>query len=61
MNKFLDVVLGWPGVVVFCVLIVVVASLKPAVDRERIECDARGGKMVQTIKLYRTCQVPAGK
>jgi len=40
---------------------VVVAFLKPGVDRERIECEARGGKMVQTIKLYRTCQVPASK
>ena len=61
MNRFLDVVLGWPGVVVFCALIVVLASLKPGVDRARSECEARGGKMVQTIKLYRTCRVPASK
>ena len=26
MNRFLDVILGWPGVIVFCVLIVVLAA-----------------------------------
>ena len=61
MNRFLDVILGWPGVVVFCVLIVALASLQPLVDSARIACEARGGKMVQTIKLYRTCRVPASK
>ena len=55
MNRFLDVILGWPGVIVFCVLIVVLAALEPRIDSERIACEARGGKMVQTIKLYRTC------
>ena len=56
MNRFLDVILGWPGVIVFCVLIVVLAA-----QEQRIDSEARGGKMVQTIKLYRTCQVPASK
>ncbi len=61
MNRFLDVILGWPGVIVFCVLIAGLASLDPGIDRERITCEARGGKMVQTIKLYRTCRVPTSK
>ena len=61
MNRFLDVILGWPGVIVFCVLIVVLAALEPRIDSERITCEARGGKMVQTIKLYRTCKVPVSK
>lgn len=62
MNKLFDIALGWPGVVVFCVLVAFFFSLDEHVDTRRIECEAKGGKMVQTIKLYRECRiVPASK
>ena len=57
MNKALDIALGWPGLVVFVVLIFVgIANTADGVD-SKTKCEAQGGKYVQTMKSYHTCKM----
>jgi len=58
MNKALDIILGLPGVILFCIAIVVLTSMTPSVTTEKARCEAAGGKYVQTMKSYHTCKMP---
>jgi hypothetical protein len=56
MNKALDLILGLPGVILFCIAVVVGISMTPSSSTEKERCEAAGGKYVQTMKSYHTCK-----
>jgi hypothetical protein len=58
MNKVYDVVLGWPGLVVFLILVFVGITSNPSLTSEKERCEQAGGKYVQTMKTYHTCRMP---
>jgi hypothetical protein len=58
MNKALELILGLPGVILFCIAVVVGISMTPSVSTEKERCEAAGGKYVQTMKSYHTCKMP---
>ena len=58
MNKALELILGLPGVILFCIAIVVGISMLPNGPSEKEQCEAQGGRYVQTMKSYHTCKMP---
>jgi hypothetical protein len=58
MNKALELILGLPGVILFCIAIVVGISITSTGTSPKEECEAAGGKYVQTMKSYHTCKMP---
>jgi hypothetical protein len=58
MNKALELILGLPGVILFCIAVVVGISMTPSGSTEKERCEAAGGKYVQTMKSYHTCKMP---
>lgn len=58
MNKVLDIALGWPGLIVFVILIFAGVVATPNENTSRKQCEAQGGKWVQTMKTYHTCKLP---
>jgi hypothetical protein len=58
MNKALDIVLGWPGLVVFVILILVGVANTSGGPSLKEQCEAQGGKYVQTMKSYHNCVMP---
>ena len=59
MSKFYDVVLGWPGVVVFVILVCVGVAMTTSPDKvysTKSECEQAGGVWVQSMKSYHSCK-----
>jgi hypothetical protein len=58
MNKALELLLGLPGVILFCIAVVVVVNMRPSTSSKKEQCEAAGGKYVQTMKTYHACKMP---
>lgn len=58
MDKIIDIILGWPGLVVLVILIFVGVANTSGGPNPKTECEAAGGKYVQTMKSYHTCRLP---
>jgi hypothetical protein len=59
MNKILDIALGWPGLVMFVILIVIgIAHTESDGLNSKEQCEAQGGKYVNTTKSFYTCKMP---
>jgi hypothetical protein len=56
MNKALELILGLPGVILFCIAIVAGVSMTSTGTSPKEECEAAGGRYVQTMKSYHTCK-----
>ena len=56
LDKLYDAILGWPGLLVVIVLICWGVTLTPNDNNLQKQCEARGGKWVQTMKTYHTCK-----
>lgn len=59
-NKLLDVVLGWPGLIVFIAAICVGAvslGTGPSLPANKADCERVGGKWQQTMKSYHSCKL----
>ena len=57
MEKFLDLALGLPGLLVFCALVVVGAAMTPGHSDEVERCEKLGGKRVYQMKSFHSCVV----
>ncbi len=58
MNNIYDAVLGWPGLVVFMILIIVgVISAPVQGPTAKQTCEAKGGRYERTMKSYHECKM----
>jgi hypothetical protein len=58
MDKALDIALGWPGLVVFVILILAGVANTSGGPSLKEQCEAQGGRYVQTMKSYHTSVMP---
>jgi hypothetical protein len=58
MDKILDIILGWPGLLAFLTAIVWIFAPDQHGVSHKEQCESKGGRYVQTMKSYHTCKMP---